>query len=102
MSLISLPRRQQKSPGWSGVDVAIGCHFLVPADFGTLQAEGDDLAFFVDGKSAGQHNVFGKVVDRFVQVDDAFLGGPEKCPRAREWATSPTTCPALLMSKASL
>src|SRR5260221_6330806 len=81
--VVSLLRRQQKSPGWPGVDVAIGCHFLVAADFGTLQAEGDDLAFFVDGESAGQHHVFGKVGDRFVQVDEALLGCPEKGPRAQ-------------------
>ena len=41
------------------------------ADIGVFKAESDDLPFLIDGKSANQHHVSGKVGDRFVQVDQS-------------------------------
>src|SRR5260221_4782485 len=80
---ISLLRRQQESTRRPGMYVAICRHFLMTIDFGALQSEGHDLPFIVDENGARQHDVFGKVCDRFVQIDQAVLAGPEKCPGSK-------------------
>ena len=97
-----LLRRQQKNPRRPGMDVAVRRDFLMFADIGALQPESDDLAFFVDGKSPNQHNVTWKIGDSFVQVNQSILAGPKESARPHGASISPTTWPALLMSKASL
>src|SRR6266853_357194 len=76
----SLMRRQQKNTRRPGMYVAICRDFLMTIDLGTLQSEGHDLPFIVDENGARQHDVSGKICNRFVQIDQALLAGPEKCP----------------------
>src|SRR5580765_5512624 len=47
-------------------------------DQGIFKAESNDLPFVIDGKSAGQNYVSGKVGDGFIQVNETLLAGPEK------------------------
>ena len=63
--LVSLGRKQ-KDACWPGMDVAIRADLLMSADVWILQAKGNDLAFFIDGKSADQHDIIGKVGNCFV------------------------------------
>ncbi len=63
------------------MDVAIGRDFLMLAHVGIFQPECDDLAFFIDGKSANQHRVARQVSDFCVQVNQPSLAGPQECPR---------------------
>src|SRR4029077_15258981 len=71
-------RSKQKNARWPGVDVAIWIDFLMTVDQGIFKAESNDLPFVIDGKSAGQNYVSGKVGDGFIQVNKARLAGPEK------------------------
>jgi len=73
-----LLRRKQKDPRGPGMHVAICCDLLMLADLGTLDAKGDDLAFFIDGKSPNQHNITRKIGDRFVQINQPILAGPKE------------------------
>jgi hypothetical protein len=53
----ALLRREKKDAGRAGMDVAVRRDFMVLADLRVLQAEGDDLAFVIDGESADQHHI---------------------------------------------
>ncbi len=58
------------------MDVAIRRDFLMLAHIGILQSKSDDLAFFIDGESANEHNVTRKIGNFCVQVNQAILAGP--------------------------